>query len=72
LLTDPLRRIFLVLPRLEDNPPDKVRWNSAVLLNDSEWQVPLQKEFGDSRLKIDVLGTHNYFNRKYTMFRIAA
>jgi hypothetical protein len=70
LRADPERRIYLVLPRLEDNPPNKVWWNSAVLLEDHEWQKPLQEEFGESQLQIAEIGSHRYFHRCYTMFRI--
>lgn len=72
LLAQRGRKIYLVLPRLEDNPPDKIKWNSAVLREDREWQVPLLSGFGKNLLKLRVLGTHHYFNRKYTMFEIGA
>lgn len=67
----PGRKIYLVLPRLEDNPRDKVKWNSAVPPLDHEWQVPLNEGFG-GRTNICVLGTHKYFHRKYTFFRLSS
>ncbi len=66
----PDRRIYLVLPRLEDNPPDKVKWDSAVPPLDHEWQVPLNEGFG-GLTNICKLGTHKYFHRRYTFFRIS-
>lgn len=67
----PERRVFLVLPRREDNPPRKVKWNAARPPLDHEWQRPLNEGFG-GKVKVEVLGKPSYYHRKYTFFRLSA
>ncbi|OGI95015.1 hypothetical protein A2917_01380 [Candidatus Nomurabacteria bacterium RIFCSPLOWO2_01_FULL_42_17] len=66
----PGRKVYLILPRLEDNPSNKVKWNSASPPLDHQWQKPLLEGFG-GQLNIYVLGKHKYFNRMYTFVRIS-
>jgi hypothetical protein len=66
----PGRRVYLVLPFLEDNPPDAVKWDSAKPPYAYEWQGPLVAGFG-GRPNICILGRHKYFDRTYTCVRIS-
>lgn len=65
----PGRRVYLVLPFLEDNPRGEVKWDSAKPLYAYEWQTPLVEGFG-GKPDIRILGKHKYFNRMYTCVRL--
>jgi len=80
------RRIYLLHPRGEDNPFGTVEWRNTIPYRDTELMVPLEEGFGytdeqllaplerglGDKVKMEALGTHNYFHQKYTLLRIMA
>ncbi len=84
--SSPPRRIYLLHPRGEDNPADKVEWSNTTPYTDVDLIVPVEEGFGYSdasllsslaegyggKVQMKALGTHNYFHQKYTLLRIMA
>ncbi len=68
-LRDPKHAVYLVTPRLEDNPPEKVFWEHAVPLSDEEWQAGFNNGLGRP-VAVKLLGKHAYINRIYSFFKV--
>jgi hypothetical protein len=64
----PGRNVYIVLPLREDNPADKVKFDSAIPPSMYDLEAPLIQGFG-GRPNICFLGRHKYFDRTYTCVR---
>ncbi len=65
------RRVIMIVPRREDNPPEFVPFATAVPPEDSELLVPLQDGLR-GKVDVRVLRKFKYFHRTYTIFCFAA
>jgi len=84
LPSTPPRRIYLLHARGEDNPLDKVKWRNTITYTDQDILIPVEEGFGYSdkellmpleeglgaKIKMEVLGKHDYYHQKYTLLRI--
>lgn len=66
-----VRRLYILHPLGEDNPADRVEWRNTIPYKQVELQRPLEKGLG-RKVTMDVLGKHDYWHQKYTLFKITA
>jgi len=67
------RRVYLLHPLGEDNPPDKVKWRRTTPYTIDELRAPFEEGFGGP-LKIEVVANekHKYFDHQtYSLICIA-
>ncbi|MFZ2149630.1 MAG: hypothetical protein WAV15_00505 [Minisyncoccia bacterium] len=78
LATPPFSRrvAFIIHARGEDNPEGTVEWRHTIPWTDEELFAGLEFEMNEAvpglLPSIKVVGQHNYFHQKYTLFRITA
>jgi hypothetical protein len=65
------RRVYLLHPRGEDNPPDQVKWRNTKPYFDHELRVPIEKGFGGP-VRMEILAQHKYFHQTYSFIRFSA
>lgn len=70
-LRSPGRRVWIVLPPFEDNPPDTVKWESTEPPNAVEWQMPL-KDAIEGPVDIRDRGKCLFFDRTYRFYEISS
>ncbi len=62
------RRVYLLHPRGEDNPPESVKWRNTIPYFDAELRDPIEKGFGGP-VQMDIIAQHMYFHQKYSFIR---
>ncbi|HEY4494329.1 MAG TPA: hypothetical protein VJB95_02795 [Candidatus Paceibacterota bacterium] len=67
----PHRCVYILHPRGEDNPPEKVRWRNTVPYTDAELFDAFGHGFCEG-VQVLPLGKHLYFHQTYTLFKVRA
>ncbi len=66
----PNRRIYLLHPLGEENPPELVKWKNTTPYTQTELQTAFERGFGGP-VMFEIMGKHRYFDHQaYTLFRI--
>ncbi len=67
------RKVYLLHPRGEDNPPNRVKWRNTIpWFVEKDLRPPLQRGYGGP-VNIDVIRRHNYWDhQRYVWLRLSA